>query len=299
MTERRPLEWWISVVRLLAVPFAVLQVALTAGYPAGYEQVAWVLVGVLALGAVALYIQVRRGISSALVAAAMAFDFAIISAFVVLYAFEFGTPTRQILFFAVVLGAARYGLPGGVAVSVAAIPVAAWFEERRSHFFHTGYRIDFVTFQAGAGFLMALLVGWLVARLDEQRATAELRAEEAEALRDELGRRADLLDAANRCARALSSSLDLDEAFGAFIRELRGLVPFERMAIVLAEEGAARVIATAGAGASEVMPPGTVLTLERNLLADVMSRGQTVVRPNFDDAAYAEEPRLRPLGTQS
>ncbi len=105
---------------------------------------------------------------------------------------------------------------------------------------------------------MALIVGWLVARLDEQRRTAEQRAAEAEALRDELGRRADLLDAANRCARALSSSLDLDEAFGEFIRELRGLVPFDRMAIVLAESGAARVIATAGNRAGDVMPPGTV-----------------------------------------
>jgi signal transduction histidine kinase len=136
-------------------------------------------------------------------------------------------------------------------------------------------------------------------RIDIERRNVERRAEEAEALRDELGRRADLLDAANRCARALSSSLDLEEAFGAFIRELRGLVPFERMAIVLAEEGAARVIATAGAGAEDVMPPGTVLTLERNLLAEVVARGQTVVRPNLDDVEYAEEPRLRALGIRS
>src|SRR3954447_18433952 len=106
---------------------------------------------------------------------------------------------------------------------------------------------------------MALLVGWIVSRLNEERATAEQRAEEAEALRDELGRRADLLDAASRCARAVSSSLDLDEAFGAFIRELRGLVPFERMAIVLAEDDVARVIATAEAQADDVMPPGTQL----------------------------------------
>ena len=54
-------------------------------------------------------------------------------------------------------------------------------------------------------------------------------------MRDRLGRRVDLLEAAGRCARALGSSLDLDEAFGAFIRELRGLVPFDRTAIVLAE----------------------------------------------------------------
>ena len=70
---------------------------------------------------------------------------------------------------------------------------------------------------------MALLVGWLVNRIESERRRAERRAEEAEALRDELGRRADLLDAANRCARALSSSLDLDEASGAFVRELRGV----------------------------------------------------------------------------
>jgi signal transduction histidine kinase len=146
---------------------------------------------------------------------------------------------------------------------------------------------------------MGLLVGWLYERLAVQRREAERRADEAEALRDELGRRADLLDAANRCARALSSSLDLDEAFGEFIRELRGLVPFERMAIVLADEGVARVIATAGAQADEVMPPGTVLTLDHNLLADVLADGQTIVRGDLDAAAYAEEPLLRSLGIRS
>jgi signal transduction histidine kinase len=119
---------------------------------------------------------------------------------------------------------------------------------------------------------------------------------EAEAMRDELGRRADLLEAANRCARALASSLDLDDVVGAFTRELRGLVPFDRMAIVLAEEGNARVLATAGERAEEVMPPGTLLTLDDNVLADVVARGQTLVRPNLDEPEYAEEPRLRELG---
>jgi signal transduction histidine kinase len=122
---------------------------------------------------------------------------------------------------------------------------------------------------------------------------------EAEAMRDELGRRADLLEAANRCARALASSLDLDEVVGAFTRELRGLVPFDRMAIVLAEEGNARVLATAGEGAEDVMPPGTLLTLDDNVLADVVARGQTLVRPDLDEPEYAEEPRLRELGIRS
>ena len=190
-------------------------------------------------------------------------------------------------------------MEGGLATAAAAVPIAAWFEYRRSHYFNVPYRVDFVTVQAGAGVLMALIVGWLVARLDEQRRTAEQRAAEAEGLRDELGRRADLLDAANRCARALSSSLDLDEAFGAFIRELRGLVPFDRMAIVLAESGAARVIATAGNQAGDVMPPGTVLSLERNLLAEVIANGTTVYREDMAEPRYAEEVQLVELGVRS
>ena len=125
------------------------------------------------------------------------------------------------------------------------------------------------------------------------------RAHEAEAVRDELGRRADLLEAANRCARALGSSLDLDQVVGAFTRELRGLVPFDRMAIVLAEDGNARVLATAGEQADEVMPPGTLLTLDDNVLADVVAGGQTLVRADLDQPEYAEEPRLRALGLRS
>ena len=146
---------------------------------------------------------------------------------------------------------------GGVVTALAYVPVAIWFEQRRADLFHDPFRSDYVTFQAGAGLIMASLVGWLVSRIHIERENVERRAEEAEELRDELGRRADLLDAANRCARALNSSLDLDEASTAFIRELRGLVPFDRMAIVLAEEGVAHVIATAGAQADDVMPPGT------------------------------------------
>ncbi|MFL5954253.1 MAG: ATP-binding protein [Gaiellaceae bacterium] len=296
---RRPLEWWIAVVRLLAVPFAVLQVALTTDYPPGYERAAWIFTAILAAGAVVLYAVARRPYGSRYVLLAMMFDFAIVSAFVVLYAFELGTPTRQLLFLAIVVAAVRFGMRGGIVAALAAIPVAAVFERLRAHDFHVAYQVQYVTFQAGAGLLMALLVGWVVSRMEEQRATAEQRAQEAEGLRDELGRRGDLLDAANRCARALSSSLDLDEAVGSFIREVRGLVPFRRMAIVLAEENVARVIATSGEQADDVMPPGAELPLEDNLLADVVARGQTVYRRDMSPPQYAEEHRLIELGVRS
>jgi len=297
--EERSLEWWIAIVRFGAVPFAVLQVLLTSGYPPGYEAASWVATAVLAAGAAALYAWVRRGGGRALQATAMAFDFAIVSAFTVVFAFEPGSPTRQLLSLAIVAGAARFGLGGGLAAALAAVPVAVWFEERRAHFFGGRFRVDYVTFQAGAGVLMALLVGWLVVRLAEERATAEQRADEAEKLRDELGRRADLLDAANRCARALSSSLDMERAFGAFIHELRGLVPFDRTAIVLAEGDVARVIASAGAGGDAGERPQPLLELEHTLLGELIVQGQTVYRRDMASGEYAEEESLLRLGLRS
>jgi signal transduction histidine kinase len=257
-------------------------------------------VAVLAVGGVALFAAVDEDADRRFVGVAMAFDFAIVSAFTLLYAFELGTPTRQLLLLIPILGAIRFGMAGGIALALAFTPIAAAFEELRSHHYqHVSYRVDYVTFELGLGLIFALVVGWLVSRLNEERVRAEQRAAEAEALRDEHGRRADLLDAANRCARALSSSLDLDEAFGAFIRELRGLVPFDRMAIVLEDAGVARVIATAGAHADEVMPPGTELPLTDNLLAEVVSGTQTVYREDMSSPQYAEEKRLLELGLRS
>ena len=291
---RRPLEWWISIARLLAVPLLFLQVVLTKTYPDGYEAIAWTLLAVFAVGAVVLFATVRESHTYSLVA--MIFDFLVISGFTVLYAFDTGTPVRQLLYLAIVVGAARFGMRGGIAVAVAAIPVSALFEQQRSHWSHAAYRIEFVAFQASAGLLIALVVGWVVARFDDERALAEQRAHEAEALRDELGRRSDLVEAANRCARALGSSLDLDEAFGAFIRELRGLVQFDRLAIVLAEDVGARIIATAGDEAQGDLAPGAEFSAERSLISDVVAQGQTIYRRDMTEPKYVEEPALLELG---
>ena len=57
---------------------------------------------------------------------------AVISAFALLYASEPGTPTRQLLLLPVVLGALRFGLPGGLVLAAAVVPIAIWFEWRRS-----------------------------------------------------------------------------------------------------------------------------------------------------------------------
>ena len=286
---------WVAIVRLLAVPFAVFQVALSKGAPPHHTLYAWITTAVLAVGALLLYRAVTS--SSRLVAVVgIGFDFLVASSFCLLYAWQPGTPLRQVIDLVIIEGTTLFATRGGVAVALASAPVLAYFEKLRSDHFLGNYRIEYVTFQLGVEILISLLVGYLVQRLAEQTRSAESRAEEAETLRDELGRRADLLDAANRCARALSSSLDLDEAFGAFIRELRGLVPFERVAMVLVEGDQSRVIAAAGAHAEDVEPPGATSTLQRNLLADLVRGGQTIYRGDIDPPEYVEEEWMLRIG---
>ena len=147
--------------------------------------------------------------------------------------------------------------------------------------------------------LTAAVAVWLVVRLRRQSSATEARAREAERLRDELGRRADVLEAANRCARALSSSLELDEAFDAFIREVRGLVPFDRIAIVLSEDGSAQVMAVAGVGAEQVLPPGSARPIQGTLLEEILRTGQPAYRRDMQDPQYPEEERFRELGLRS
>jgi signal transduction histidine kinase len=143
---------------------------------------------------------------------------------------------------------------------------------------------------------IALIVGWLVLRLVRQTKVAETRAGEAERLRDRLGRRADALEAANRCARALSSSLELEQAFDSFIREVRGLVPFDRIAIVLRENGTAQVMAVAGAGADEVLPRGSARQIHGTLLEELLRTNQTVYRRDMQSVEFPEEEAFLALG---
>src|SRR5581483_10540512 len=108
----------------------------------------------------------------------------------------------------------------------------------------------------------------------------------------------DLFDAANRCSRALASSLDLHEAFGEFIRELRGLVPFARCAIVLAEGGVARIMATAGEGAESVFSPGSEWPLEESVTAEVLG-GRTVLQRDLTREPKTDVDQLLELGLRS
>jgi signal transduction histidine kinase len=301
----RETERWIAWVRLAAVPFAIVEVAaLSTDYPHGYESWAWATTGLLAVAGVGFYLVGR---SSELFTRAprrigllaLAIDTVVVAAFVFIYQYEIGSPVNQLFFVLLVEAAVRYGIRGGLLMPVAIAPLLAlaeWWRESRFDNPPNGYQPDHVVFPWGLLTLTGMIVGWLVDRLRQKTATSEAQVAEAELLRDELGRRADVLEAATRCARALSSSLDLDEAFEAFIRELRGLVPFDRMAIVLEEGATARVMAVAGVGADAVLTRGSRAPVGETLLGDILRTGQPMYREDMTEARYSEEREFVELG---
>jgi signal transduction histidine kinase len=301
LRQLREMERWLALIRIAGVAFAVFQVAVGSNYPHNYQGWSWVTTGLFAAGTLVL-LWLSRGEWSrrgqvALGACALAFDFAVVCAYVLLYTYQQASPIRQVIYLPLVEAALRYGIPGAVGLALASAPVMAifeWLRQRRLE--PRNYQVNYVTLQVGIELLIALIVGWLVIRLRRQSSIAETRAGEAERLRDELGRRADVLEAANRCARALSSSLELGEGFDAFIREVRGLIPFDRVAIVLSEEESAHVMAVAGAGAEDVMTPGSARPIQGSLLEEVLRTNQGVYRRDMQGAEYPEEKEFLELG---
>jgi signal transduction histidine kinase len=301
----REIERWVALVRVVGVAFAVVEIAIfTRHFPPGYLEGAWGITAGFAIGTLILYLlsrTEREGVLRATGFAAVVFDTAVICAYAVLFSYEYGNQTRFALIFVVIEAALRYGLRGGVILPILLVPYF-WFVEwwRVEHFVPPGpqFLADRVSFPAGVLLLSGLIVGWLVRRLDVEARVSSERAADAEELRDTLGRRVDVLEAANRCARALGSSLDIEQAFGAFIREVRGLVPFDRVGIILLEDGDARVIAAAGRGAETVFAPGTARPATGSVLDDALA-SQVVYRRDMTDVSYPEEQQFVELGLRS
>jgi signal transduction histidine kinase len=303
LVSERELEGWLSWARGAGLIFATLEISMSSQeFPPGYSAAAWAVTGVLAVGTVMLFVLARRGaddLGPGLGFTALVFDAAIVAAYSTIFSYEYGSQVRWALILVVIEGALRYGLIGGIVTPLLLIPFLFFDEWWRAHYFGPpAFRGDRATFPAGVLILGGLVVGWLVRRLEEEARLGLVRASEAETLRDELGRHVDALEAANRCARALGSSLEIEEAFGAFIVELRDFVPFDRTAIVLVEDDAAATIATAGRGADELFPPGSVGQLEGSVLERVLG-GHTVVRHDLADTEFPEDRLLVALGLRS
>ncbi len=298
----RALERWISLVRLLFFPFVVATVAL-ARYPHGWEMWSWLATGAYGVGAVALFAYARseavtrHAFAQSLVA--QVFDTGIVMAFVFAYSFERGLPSQQILYIDLAAACVRFQFVGGLSLALVSAPILVVFERLRENQLGTTFSWKLVAFQTALEVMMALIVGWLVQRLATEGGIAEARAIEAESLRDELRKRADLTDAANRCARALASPLDLGEAFGAFIRQLEILLPFDRVSIVLAQNDRAQVIAASGVGADTVSPAGYEQQVEGTTLGAVLADGTLLETGDISESAFADDRELAALGLHS
>jgi signal transduction histidine kinase len=179
------------------------------------------------------------------------------------------------------------------------LPILVVHELWRSENFDIPIRWDALVLRVLVAVALGGVVGRLVEMERDQASAADARAAEAERLRDELGHRIDLLEATSRAARALSSSLDLDQAFAAFVRELRNLLPFDRAAILLAESEGARVMATSGIGADDFLPPGTTIGIHGSILEEVIFDGNTVYREDIEEQRYPEEAGLLELGVRA
>jgi hypothetical protein len=159
---------WIAWGRLVAVPFAVLEVLVERGnYPSGDEARAWAITLVFGTGATVLLAARARPWAPAV---GLALDLAVVSAYVALYSFEAGTPVRQLLVLPVLEGALLYGIRGGVLLSLAGVPALAFFEWRQAerldlHPFDVGHVLG----PAGIGLAVGVVVGALVERLERPR----------------------------------------------------------------------------------------------------------------------------------
>ncbi len=303
MIDRLAVERWVAWVRLGGAAFALLEVGFfSPGVPPGYRPAQWSLTAAFGVGAVVLFLLARAAPLAWLPTVgltALIFDSTVVGVYAMLFTYEYGNQTRWALILAVVEAALRYGLAGGIVLPLALIPFL-WFNEwwRAHKFGPPGFVSDRVSFPAGILLLTGLFAGWLVRRLELEAHAGVERAAEAERLRDAFGRRVDLLEAANRSARALGSSLDIEQAFGAFIREVRGLIPFDRTAIVLVENEQARTIATAGRGADTVYPPGSAGPIAGTVLERVVA-GEVVRRQDLAERSYPEDAHLLDLGLRS
>jgi signal transduction histidine kinase len=209
------------------------------------------------------------------------------------FSYQTGEPYRALYLIPIAEAALRLGLVGGVVSGVVMTGSTIVIDA-----LGPGVQWRVALVRVLVGLLAGIIIGRLRDGLMAERRTAEIRAREAERLRDEMGHRVDVLEAANRCARALGSSLQLDEAFGAFIRELRGLVRFERTAIVLVEGDTATTMATAGRGSTEVFPPGNSDPIDGSVLERVLN-GHMLVRSDLEQREFPEDEQLLALGLRS
>ncbi len=287
---------WFVLLRAAIVVVAIVDVALT-DFPSAYRPWAWAVTAFFAAStatsAAFALVDLDRPSRQRARVLAICLDGIAAIGFVAVFSYQSGEPYRSLYLIPIAEAGLRFGTLGGLAGSVVMVCSTLVVDV-----LGPGGKWPSAVSRVVVGLMAGVVIGRLRDGLVAERRTAETRAAEAERLRDELGRRGDILEAANRCARALGSSLEIEAAFGAFIRELRGLVPFDRTAIVLIENDTATTIATAGRGASEVFPPGSTGPVRGSVL-DRVRGGGVIVRRNLEESEFPEDREFAMLGLRS
>jgi signal transduction histidine kinase len=244
----------------------------------------------LAVGVVLVELAWKRRVRARhLARAGVVVDLLLVMGYVLTYAFEDTQPLRSLLYLVVLEAALLFRMRGGLVTALATVPVLAAAEVLHAAELDTDAQPESVVLRGVVALLLGGITGRLVELERRQAKASEQRAAEAERLRDAFGRRVDLLEAANRCARALGSSLRLDEAFDAFVEEIGGVVAFDRLLVARSEDGVAEVLATAGLGADE-WPPGATQP-HMGVVVDRLRDGRTYVRGDLTvDTQPGEEP---------
>jgi signal transduction histidine kinase len=277
------------VLRAVLVAVAIVDVSLTH-FPPGYRTWAWAVVGFFAastaLSALVARTELDRAARGRARLVAIVLDGISAIGFVAVFSYQAGEPYRALYLVPIAMAALRLGLAGGLVGALVMVGATLVVDA-------LGPGVAWSTVASRT--LVGLLAGLVIGRLRDGLA---VRAAEAERLRDELGRRGDILEGANRCARALGSSLEIETAFAAFIRELRTVVPFDRTAIVLVEDETAKTIATAGRGATEIFPPGSSGPVQGSVL-DRVRGGDVIVRGNIERSEFPEDKVFAGLGLRS
>jgi signal transduction histidine kinase len=292
----------LAFVRVALVPLALAKLLLERDdFPSGYQAAAWTMLAVQAFVALAILLLAFRWKRRLryLAGLAVVADGVVSTALMFVYAWEPGQPLRSLVFIAVMEAALFFRLKGGLIAAAFTFPALYGLELWRLAQYDAGTRWDALVLRVLIAFTLAGVVGRLVDMEREQARAAEERAAEAERLRDELGRRVDLLEATSRAARALASSLEIEAAYTAFVQELRGLVPFDRAAILLVETGGSRVMATAGVGAEHFLGPGSSIGVPEAILDEVIVEGKTIYREDIQERRHPEEEALLALGVRS
>jgi signal transduction histidine kinase len=304
----RSQEIWIAWIRLAAVALTGVLVLISAYVQDDVNATqAWVLTLLFALGSGVLAALARREWGERelrlLGLCALLFDVAVIYTYAFTHTLTTGTASTRLVVLVVAEAAARYGIAGGVGLTVVNAPLLVLLELERAADAAPpadAFQTRSVAITLVVQLLTGLIVGGLVRQLRHEAATADARAAEAEALRDEIGRHADQLETVNRCTRALSSSLELEEAFQRFVQELRTGLPFDRLALILVEGGRARVIADAGLGEEAPQRLSWVRPVAETALAEIVRDGSTVVAGDMaGNPRYPEELEIAGLGLRS